>query len=39
MSFSTYYRGILARGKPGAPSVEEARRDYLTLLARLTPYI
>ena len=39
MSFSTYYTGILARGRPGAPTVEEARRDYLALLPRLTPYI
>lgn len=39
MSFSTYYTGILARSKAGMPTLEEARRDYLTLLARLTPCV
>jgi hypothetical protein len=37
MSFSTYYTGILARRKPGAPTVDEARRDYLTVFPRLGP--
>ncbi len=38
MSLITYYTGILARGKPGSPTVEEARRDFLAVLdARLTP--
>lgn len=42
MSLITYYTGILARRKPGAPTVEEARRDFQALLdARLTtmPYV
>jgi len=42
MSLMTYYKSILARRKPGAPTVEEARRDFQALLdARLTslPYV
>ena len=38
VSLITYYAGILARGKPGSPTREEARRDFLAVLdARLIP--
>jgi hypothetical protein len=33
MSLKTYYLGILARGKPGFPTLEEARRDFESVLA------
>lgn len=32
MSLQTFYSGIVARDKPGSPTVEEARRDFLALL-------
>jgi hypothetical protein len=37
MSFAAYYSRILAQRKPGFPSAEEARRDFLAALAGLTP--
>jgi hypothetical protein len=37
MSLKTYYSGILARGKPGFPTLEEARRDLEAMLASLRP--
>ena len=37
MSLKTYYSRILARGKPGFPTLEEARRDFKAMLAGLTP--
>jgi hypothetical protein len=37
MSLKTYYSGILARGKPGFPTLEEARQDFRAVLAGLTP--
>lgn len=37
MSFTIFYSAILARSRPGSPTVEEARRDFRVLLqARLT---
>jgi hypothetical protein len=37
MSLKSYYSGILARGKAGFPTLEEARRDFEAMLAGLTP--
>ena len=37
MSLKTYYTSILARGKPGFPTLEEARHDFKAMLAGLTP--
>jgi hypothetical protein len=37
MSLNTYYSRILARGKPGFPTLEEARHDFNAMLAGLTP--
>jgi len=37
MSLKSYYSRILARGKPGFPTIEEARRDFKAMLAGLTP--
>jgi hypothetical protein len=35
MSLKTYYSAILAQRKSGVPTVEEARRDFREILARL----
>ncbi len=32
MSLKSYYRGIVARNKPGSPTADEARRDLIALL-------
>jgi hypothetical protein len=37
MSLKTYYSGILARGKPGFPTLEEARHDFEAMVASLRP--
>jgi hypothetical protein len=37
MSLKTYYLGILARGKSGFPTLEEARHDFQAMLAGLAP--
>ena len=37
MSLKTYYSRILARDKPGFPTLEEARQDFKAMLAGLTP--
>jgi len=39
MSLITYYSGILARDKPGSPTVEEARRDFQALLGARLPSV
>jgi hypothetical protein len=39
MSFSSYYSGVLARVRPGSPTADEARRDYQSLLTRVTQYV
>jgi hypothetical protein len=36
MSLKTYYSRILARDKPGFPTLEEARQDFKAMLAGLT---
>jgi hypothetical protein len=35
MSLKTYYSRILAREKPGFPTLEEARQDFKAMLASL----
>lgn len=35
MSLKTYYSAIVAQRKVGPPTVEEARRDFRDILARL----
>jgi hypothetical protein len=37
MSFNTYYTRLLARGKSGFPTLEEARHDFKAMLAGLSP--
>ena len=36
MSFLTYWSAIVREGKPGSPTLEEARRDYRDALSRVT---
>jgi hypothetical protein len=36
MSLKSYYSGILARGKGGFPTLEEARRDFEAVVAGLS---
>jgi hypothetical protein len=37
MSLKTYYSRILAQGKAGFPTLEEARHDFKAMLAGITP--
>ena len=36
MSFLTYWSGLIREGRPGSPTLDEARRDYRDMLDRVT---
>jgi hypothetical protein len=36
MSIQTYFSGIVRQGRPGSPTLDEARRDFQDMLARAT---
>lgn len=38
MSFSTYYSRLVSPAKQGAPTAQEARRDFSAMLAQSTRY-
>jgi hypothetical protein len=35
MTFQSYWSGIIRKGRPGSPSLDEARRDFRDALGRV----
>ena len=35
MSFLTYWSALIREGRPGSPTLDEARRDYQDVLGRV----